>query len=255
MSKIDHYRKILQSLDDWDSFLMQESGLPGPRANLELAQAVADEGDLDLFQRYLAYGPLQAPSNSPQAFLAICGVVGLGKFLAQGKYELFATLRQFASDPRWRIREGVCMALQRLGAVDMDSLIGEMQHWSRGGPLEQRAAAAALCEPKLLTREKHARTVLQVLDEITQSFTTIENRRDEVVRVLRKGLGYCWSVAVVTLPDEGKALMEKWLVSQDKDILWIMKENLKKKRLSRMDPNWVERWKRYNVNRSFNEEL
>ncbi|MEJ2263739.1 MAG: hypothetical protein P8X95_09855 [Anaerolineales bacterium] len=73
MSKIDRYRQVLQSLDDWDSFLMQESGLPGPRANLELAQAVADEGDLDLFQRYLAYGPLRAPTNSPQVFLAVCG--------------------------------------------------------------------------------------------------------------------------------------------------------------------------------------
>jgi hypothetical protein len=249
MSKIDHYRQILRSLDDWDPFLMQESGLPGPRANLELAQAVADEGDLDLFQRYLAYGPLRAPTNSPQVFLAVCGVIGLGKFLAQGKYELFGTLRQLASDPRWRIREGVCLALQRLGAVDMETLLDEMQRWSRGSPLEQRAAAAALCEPKQLTIAGNARVVLQILDEITQSFTTIEDRRDEAVRVLRKGLGYCWSVAVVALPDEGKALMEKWFASEDEDIRWIMKENLKKKRLSRMDPAWVERWKRYNDNR------
>jgi hypothetical protein len=249
MSKIDHYRQILRSLDDWDSFLMQESGLPGPRANLELAQAVADEGDLDRFQRYLAYDPLQAPTNSPQVFLAVCGVIGLGKLLAQGKYELFETLRRFAGDPRWRIREAVCLALQRLGAVDMDALLGEMQRWSWGSPLEQRAAAAALCEPKQLTRAGHTRAVLQILDEITQSFTMIEDRRDEAVRVLRKGLGYCWSVAVVALPDEGKALMEKWLASQDKDIHWIMKENLKKKRLSRMDAAWVEHWKRYNDNR------
>jgi hypothetical protein len=249
MSKIDHYRQILRSLDDWDPFLMEESGLPGPRANLELAQAVADEGDLDLFQRYLAYGPLQAPTNSPQVFLAVCGVIGLGKFLAQGKSEMFGTLRQLASDPRWRIREGVCLALQRLGAVDMDALLDEMQRWSRGSPLQQRAAAAALCEPKQLTRAGNAHVVLQILDDITQSFTTIEDRRDDTVRVLRKGLGYCWSVAVVALPDEGQALMEKWFASQDKDIRWIMKENLKKKRLSRMDPAWVDRWKRYNDNR------
>lgn len=255
MSKIDRYRQILRTLEDWDSFLMDESGLPGPRANLELVQAVADEGELDRFQRYLAYDPLQAPTNSPQVFLAVCGVVGLGKYLAEGRYELFETLRQLASDPRWRIREAVCMALQRLGAVDMDVLLGEMQRWSRGNPLEQRAAAAALCEPKLLTRERYAGAVLQILDEITQSFTTIEDRRDEAVRVLRKGLGYCWSVAVVALPEEGRAFMEKWFASQDEDILWIMKENLKKKRLSRMDPAWVERWKRYNGNRSINEEL
>jgi hypothetical protein len=49
-------------------------------------------------------------------------------------------------------------------------------------------------------------------------------------------------VAVVALPDEGKALMEKWLVSADKDIKWIMRENLKKNRLARMDASWVEEW-------------
>jgi hypothetical protein len=242
MSKIDHYRQILRTLDDWDAFLMDESGLPGPRANLELVQAVADEGDLDLFQRYLTYEPIQAPTNSPQVFLAVCGVVGLGKILAEGRYEQFERLRQLANDPRWRIREGVCMALQRLGEVDMDTLTGEMRRWSEGNPLEQRAAAAALCEPKLLVQKGHAHAVLEILDEITESFTRIEDRRDEDVRVLRKGLGYCWSVAVAALPEEGKALMEKWLASQDKDILWIMKENLKKNRLARMDPSWVERW-------------
>jgi len=33
--------------------------------------------------------------------------------------------------------------------------------------------------------------------------------------------------------------MEAWIGSQDPDIRWIMKQNLKKKRLSRMDKNWV----------------
>jgi len=33
--------------------------------------------------------------------------------------------------------------------------------------------------------------------------------------------------------------MEKWLDHQDKDILWMMKENLKKNRLIKMDADWV----------------
>jgi hypothetical protein len=53
-------------------------------------------------------------------------------------------------------------------------------------------------------------------------------------------MGYCWSVAVAALPDAGKPLMEKWLRSEDKDIRWMMKENLKKNRLARMDAKWVE---------------
>ena len=53
------------------------------------------------------------------------------------------------------------MALQRYGDVDMDGLITAMQAWSSGSALEQRAAAAALCEPRLLTQADHARAVLQ----------------------------------------------------------------------------------------------
>ena len=35
-------------------------------------------------------------------------------------------------------------------------------------------------------------------------------------------------------------VMEKWLVSNDPDVLWIMNENLKKNRLIKMDVAWVE---------------
>ena len=47
-------------------------------------------------------------------------------------------LRRYASDPRWRIQEGVCMALERLGEKDMDRLSEEMGRWSRGNLLEKR---------------------------------------------------------------------------------------------------------------------
>ncbi len=58
------------------------------------------------------------------------------------------------------------------------------------------------------------------------------------LRLLR-ALAYCWSVAVAALPDAGKPLMEVWLASDDPDIRWIMRENLKKNRLVKMDAAWV----------------
>ncbi len=243
MTKVGEYRQTLKTLEDWDLFLLRESGLPGRRANLELAQAVADEGSEELFERYLAFDPGKAPVNSPQEFLAFCGVVGLGRLLSEGKMELLKTLRPYASDPRWRIREGVAMALQRLGQGDMDALLQEMEKWSQGNLLEKRAAAAALCEPNLLREEQHTARVLQILDQITASIQPVEDRKSDEFKALRKGLGYCWSVAVVALPEEGKKTMEGWFSSHDKDVLWIMKENLRKKRLTRMDAEWVEGWK------------
>ena len=127
MSKVHTYRQILGSLDDWEPYLLAESGLPGPRGNIELAQAVADEGDEPLFRRLLSFDAAGAPTNTPQEFLAFCGVIGLGRLLAEGRRDLLPALRRHANDPRWRMREGVAMALQRWGKVDMDGLLAEME--------------------------------------------------------------------------------------------------------------------------------
>jgi hypothetical protein len=240
MSKADQYRETLSTLEDWTPHLLAESGLPGPRANLELLQVVADIGDEALFEAYLRYGPEEAPVNSPEMFLAVCGVVGMGRLLAEGQIERLDVIRKHANDPRWRMREGVSMALQRLGDRDMDRLLDEMESWAQGTLLEKRAAAAALCEPRLLRNDQHARRTLAILDTITGSITKEEDRRSDDLKTLRKGLGYCWSVAVTALPGEGKPLFEKWLGCEDKDIRWIMKENLGKARLARMDGEWVE---------------
>ena len=242
MSKQEQYREKLLSLADWDAHLLAESGLPGPRGNIELAQVVADQGDLALFQRYCAYDAKIAPVNSPYEFLAFCGVIGLGRLLAEGQTELLPALHSHASDPRWRVREGVAMALQRWGDRDMAALIHAMGDWGRGTLLVQRAAAAALCEPRLLHQPQQAAEVLQILDEITARIVRRLDRRDPDFLALKKGLGYCWSVAVAALPAQGKPLMEKWLVHPDKDIQWIMRENLKKNRLARVDAEWVSKW-------------
>jgi hypothetical protein len=169
--------------------------------------------------------------------------VGLGRLLAEGHHEFLATLRRCAADPRWRIREGVAMALQRLGDVDMAVLLQVAEEWSQGDLLEQRAAAAAVCEPRLLGQPEHVGRVLQLLDAITASLTQVVDRRSDDFRVLRQALGYCWSVAVAAWPEKGRAMMEHWLASSDRDVRWVMRENLRKNRLQRLDAAWVERCK------------
>ena len=239
--KTDTYRQQLHTLRNWDQFLLKESGLPGPRANLELVQAVADEGTLELFQRYLTYTPDRASTNSPEVFLTVCGIVGLGRLLAEGDVDQLAVLHEYANDPRWRVREAVSMGLQRWGDADMPALLKAMTSWVKGTLLERRAAAAALCEPRLLKDSRHARRVLKFLDTITTSVVRETDRKSEDFKTLRQALGYCWSVAVVASPIDGKPAMEKWLVNPDPDVGWIMRENLKKNRLQRMDAKWVVR--------------
>ena len=100
MSKIDDYRRILRQLEDWDGYLLEESRLPGPRANLELAFAAAAEGSEARFLKYADLDPSQASTNSPLGFLAICGVLGLGYQLEPGRNDIINRLRESASDSR-----------------------------------------------------------------------------------------------------------------------------------------------------------
>jgi hypothetical protein len=55
MGKVDIYREQLRRLTDWELFLLKESGLPGPRGNIELAQAVAEERNEALFEYFLSF--------------------------------------------------------------------------------------------------------------------------------------------------------------------------------------------------------
>jgi len=100
---------------------------------------------------------------------------------------------------------------------------------------------AALCEPPLLREPAAAEATLAILDEITASLAAETDRRKDEFKVLRQALAYGWSVAVAALPEQGKPLLEKWLRSEDRDVAWLARENLKKDRLKRMDPAWVAR--------------
>ena len=61
---------------------------------------------------------------------------------------------------------------------------------------------------------------------------------------MKKGLAYGWSVAAAANLEIGKPYMEKWLQSTDKDVRWVMQENLKKNRLIRLDEEWVNIWRK-----------
>jgi hypothetical protein len=216
VKRIERYREGLRALDDWEPFLLAESGLPGPRANLELVRTVAEEADEPRALRLAA---------SEDEFLAMCGVAALGRLVAEGKRNHVRRLRKLAPDTRWRVREAVAIALQLWGENDFNAMAKEAANWANGSPLEQRAAVAAVCEPHLLQTPEAARRALALVEHVT---TSLPRSRD---RVLRQALGYCWSVAVAALPEEGLERFERLERSNDPDHQWIVRENLKKARL------------------------
>lgn len=234
------YAQELARIDFWDEYLLSHSNLPGPRGNLELLSVVARHGKRDDFHRWASLSASTAPENTPACFLACCGVVGLGTLIASGETSNFQQLHSLAQDPRWRIREAVAMALQILGETDMSLLLAEIHNWlTSSSPLVLRAAAAALCEPSLLRQPQDASQVLHILDSITAKMLSMPNRKTEDFRILRQAMAYCWSVAIAALPEIGKPLFEAWCIHPDPDLRWFLRQNLKKNRLLRMDPDWV----------------
>ncbi len=240
-------------------YLVSNSNLPGRRANLELAEAFAD-GVADHSQERDATGAWElcvamtqisadeAPVNDPREFLPFCGTVGVGAIgsVSPPYYEpAIAVLRRLAGDPRWRMREAVRMGLQRLLAARGQDTLRALAGWVAGGDLlEMRAAAAAVAEPSLLNDAVIARSGLQLHQEIFDQLLQVEDRKTEAFRILRKALGYTLSVVVYALPDAGFEYMAADLINtQDSDVRWIVKENLKKNRLAKNYPEEVETMK------------
>lgn len=100
-------------------------------------------------------------------------------------------------------------------------------------PLVQRAAVAAICEPRLLTSPHTAARAVAVCAAATESLRSLpaDRRRDPDVRTLRQALGYGWSVAVAADPAPGLAAFRA-LPLDDPDVAWVVRENIAKKRLA-----------------------
>jgi hypothetical protein len=219
------YREELRELTDWEPYLKKHSRLPGAKANLELVAAVVEEADADRLWRL---------SASSDEFLALCGTAGLGRVALMEPETVMSWLRELAADPRWQVREGVAMALQRLGREDMPRLVAEMQEWALQEHFVQRAAVAGLCEPALLKGPEEAVEVLDILDRITRSLGSSTERGSEGFRALRQTLGYGWSVAAAAAPANARPYIEKWLRSKDKDVAWVINSNLSKDRMAKV---------------------
>lgn len=231
MTGVQAYRDSLRELPtaEWVAYLSEHSGLPGPRGNIELAQGFADEADPALVEEVLA---------TDDEYLTFCGVVALGRALATAPSDVLEhRLQAYAADERWRVREAVAMALQRVGDADLPRLLRLVEAWVRDpDPLVQRAAIAGICEPRLLTGPRPAAAAVDVCRVATERLARapLDQRRAPHLRVLRQALGYCWSVAVAADPDRGLPVFTALAEQDDPDVAWVVKENRRKKRLSRL---------------------
>ena len=239
---------------DLHAYLAARSRLPGPRANLELAAAFAkavQDQDREwkalwaLCARWTSIPPEEAPTNDAREFPVFCAIRGIGALGAQSSTrarEALAHVRPFARDPRWRVREAVAMAVQDVVEREPGAGLRALEDWiDSEGWLEMRAVAAGLAEPRLLEDAKIARAALDMHQRILRQVRSAEDRGSEEFRTLRQCLADSISVVVAARPDAGFRWMKKLADSKDPDVVWVVKENLKKGRLVSRFPGWVQR--------------
>jgi hypothetical protein len=220
--------------------LLKNSGLPGPRGNLELLHSFSKMASpAEIEECFLYY--TDDLSNSPEEFVVMCGVVGHCILNKSHINKTIGTIKKYASHSSWRIREAVAIGIQEMAGNNLDEILQNLKKWISGNDYEKRAVVAALCEPKLLKDKIIITEVIELLHKITNDFSNINGKLTDSQKTLQKSLGYGWSVAIVSLPNEGKKAFEMLTKSDNKNIKWIVKENLKKKRLSIIDKIWVEK--------------
>ncbi|PRI10380.1 PBS lyase heat domain-containing protein repeat-containing protein [Leucobacter massiliensis] len=227
MRAAGEWQRMLESApaEQWPGLLEEHSGLPGPRANLELLAAAARLGDVEIADRLLAAGT---------EYAAACAAAILARRAASPECERRA--RALAAEERWRVRMGVEIGLQLLGDEDPDAVRAVVARWSADAdPLVLRAAVAALCEPRLLRDAEAAAAAVDLCGRATRALRALpaEVRAEPGPRALRQALGYCWSVAVAADPAPGLAAFRA-LDTADRDVAWIVRENGRKQRLRRL---------------------
>ena len=212
-------------------YLTGHSGLPGPRANLPLADAFAAAAPAALIWSLVESG---------DEYLAFCGTVGLGRLVLDpaDRDRALSALRTAAAAERWRVREGAARGLQLLGDAEPALLHGIVDEWSASADAWlARAAVAAICEPRLLQTDDAQALALLTCTRATDlllgggPIVTEPARAREGHRVLRQALGSGWSVAIAASPEAGLGTFHALAANDDPDARWIVRSNLTKARL------------------------
>jgi hypothetical protein len=229
---IQKLKLIIDDPKKLERFVIENSNLPGPRANLELAFALSEVYEnKEVLEKWIDIDADQAGDNDPRSFLTFCSAVCLGRLYAKTKDEkIVRVLKKLASDDRWRIREAVAFGFQLIGEDNLSELQRIFSEWiAKSNNREKRAILVSLAHPEILDRN----TSLYCFEILESIFKTM--KRDNDFEILKKGLEFTLSVYTAANPEFGFSFMEKW-TGIDKVIDNIIESNLKKNRLLKKHP-------------------
>ncbi|MFW9895297.1 MAG: hypothetical protein ACFFD7_05785 [Candidatus Thorarchaeota archaeon] len=235
------------------NYLVKNSNLPGRRANIELAKAFAEisqdyEENLskklwELSEFLISFTVDTAPTNDPKEFLVFCGtwaIAAIGARNPEYFRDSLIILKELSKDSRWRVREAVAFGLQELLITHQNIVLTELQNWINDRNwLTLRAIAAGISHPSVLKDNITIETALEIHRAIFSKILSNINFSSEEFKILKKGLSYTLSVVIYANPENGFKFLSEYANTKNIHIQMIIKENLKKNRLTKNFPKEI----------------
>ena len=184
-----------QKFEEIKHYLAAHSNLPGPRGNLELAEAfycsctglILTE---ELWHFLLELSENTAPTNDPQEILPFCGVEALANLFFDvdktKKSLVLKKIRAAMNDHRWRMREAAANGCQIIAEKHVDVI----KEWflciyPSANLFEKRGMIAALAHPPILNDCQTAKFSLEICAHILDDVLTL----NPLQNFLRKDFG------------------------------------------------------------------
>lgn len=233
-----------QKFEDMKYYLAANSNLPGPRGNLELAEAfysycTAQTLTDELWDFLLELSENTAPTNDPQELLPFCGIEALANLFfdvdEHRKSVVLDKILMAMNDHRWRMREAAANCCQIIAEQHVEFITEWfLARYPFASLLEKRGMIAALAHPPILDPQT-AKFSLELCERMLDDVLNLSplQLKEESFAVLKKGLEYAPSVFISKLPEQGFAMLKKYATLQRKEIHAIIKSNLGKTRLQK----------------------
>jgi hypothetical protein len=223
-------------------FLVENSNLPGPRANLMLAMELGKlvsnswDGHSEFLKKCIN-------AWTKDEYLRTCRNITLGYIMAEHPEEdewIARILYEDNFSEGWRPREAVTIGLCRALERRPDDTLALLEKWNKKGDLTVlRNTLVALADPHNLKENEKIRDSLRLYTILAMD--AIKNEKETKSKgydILKKSLGFTVSVAAVEDP-KMMQLLDTWVDSDTRPWKNILRSNLKKSRLIKKYPEWT----------------
>ncbi len=149
-------------------------------------------------------------------------------------------IKIFSNDPRLRIRaKSLPWLCIMIGLYDLDLLLNHLNP-GQAAPITKNVPWLLVYVASMIKMKNRYRLFSPFCKRLRTVLELPLIRRQSPLKHYEKGWVMVGVSPYVYHPLVGKPCFEKLVIEPNPDIRWIVKENLKKKRLERVDSDWVK---------------